>query len=520
MIYKEDVMTKKPIDTHCHLFSARYVVEEAAAMGWAYITGNYPHAEVVARGAAPAAESLFSWSRMEDVVKWFFDLGAAVSSYETNYQNLADACRKGLNLPSTEELVVAPLMMDIFYMFGPPAGRPLQEVKAGRPVRGRKGLRGDEDREASEAAFKRFKKRVIDLAAEKTGVASKTKERPARGRVSLKAEPAAVSAAEIDRIFLDARSKGTAKAVTRGLAAGQEISEGFENQINALIKLQANHPGFVFPFFAVDPRRRGAIDMAIRGIPELNEGKPLVTLRGPFFGVKLYTRLGYLPADVPDELYGYCAANQFPITVHTSAGGFPPGSDWEYAEYATPRHWQAVLDKHPSLRLNFAHFGSGNPEWVLQILDLITRYQNVYTDLACYTDANDREEARRIWNLGGIIRERLLFGTDFIVSSLNNALSLEGYFAAFRKLFGPADLETLMTANTHKFLQPVLPETVSVPSERRVSAAVFPATEEKLRRKLGWLPYEYVLHHLAVDWWTVLKQEWVDTNQFQESVQS
>jgi arginyl-tRNA--protein-N-Asp/Glu arginylyltransferase len=27
---KEDVMTPKPIDAHCHLFSARYVVEEAA----------------------------------------------------------------------------------------------------------------------------------------------------------------------------------------------------------------------------------------------------------------------------------------------------------------------------------------------------------------------------------------------------------------------------------------------------------------------------------------------------------
>ena len=114
-------MTPKPIDAHCHLFSARYVVEEAAAMGWAYATGNYPHAEVVAR-AAPAAESLFSWRRLADIVKWFFDLGAAVSSYETNYQSLAEACRKGLNLPSAEGLLVAPLMMDIFYMFGPPAG--------------------------------------------------------------------------------------------------------------------------------------------------------------------------------------------------------------------------------------------------------------------------------------------------------------------------------------------------------------------------------------------------------------
>ena len=30
----------------------------------------------------------------------------------------------------------------------------------------------------------------------------------------------------------------------------------------------------------------------------------------------------------------------------------------------------------------------------------------------------------------------------------------------------------------------------------------------------GYLPYAYVLNHLAVDWWSVLKSEWVDTGQF------
>lgn len=30
----------------------------------------------------------------------------------------------------------------------------------------------------------------------------------------------------------------------------------------------------------------------------------------------------------------------------------------------------------------------------------------------------------------------------------------------------------------------------------------------------GWLPYEYVLKWLAVDWWSLLKNEWVDTGQF------
>jgi C1A family cysteine protease len=30
----------------------------------------------------------------------------------------------------------------------------------------------------------------------------------------------------------------------------------------------------------------------------------------------------------------------------------------------------------------------------------------------------------------------------------------------------------------------------------------------------GWLPYDYVLKGLAVDWWSLVKQEWVDSKQF------
>jgi C1A family cysteine protease len=32
----------------------------------------------------------------------------------------------------------------------------------------------------------------------------------------------------------------------------------------------------------------------------------------------------------------------------------------------------------------------------------------------------------------------------------------------------------------------------------------------------GYLPYEYVLQDLAVDWWTIIKSEWVETGQFGE----
>jgi C1A family cysteine protease len=30
----------------------------------------------------------------------------------------------------------------------------------------------------------------------------------------------------------------------------------------------------------------------------------------------------------------------------------------------------------------------------------------------------------------------------------------------------------------------------------------------------GWFPYEFVLKGVALDFWTVIKQEWVDTEVF------
>lgn len=33
-------------------------------------------------------------------------------------------------------------------------------------------------------------------------------------------------------------------------------------------------------------------------------------------------------------------------------------------------------------------------------------------------------------------------------------------------------------------------------------------------RGYGWLPYEYVLKGQAVDFWVILRKEWVDTEQF------
>ena len=83
-------MTQKPIDAHCHLFSARYVVEEAAAMGWAYVTGNYPMLKPSPRPRRPpnrCSPGATFW----DIFKRFLDLGAPVGSYEMNHLDLVEA---------------------------------------------------------------------------------------------------------------------------------------------------------------------------------------------------------------------------------------------------------------------------------------------------------------------------------------------------------------------------------------------------------------------------------------------
>ena len=38
--------------------------------------------------------------------------------------------------------------------------------------------------------------------------------------------------------------------------------------------------------------------------------------------------------------------------------------------------------------------------------------------------------------------------------------------------------------------------------------------DANLIRYYGWLPYEYILRGLAVDWWTILENEWIDTGNF------
>ncbi len=207
---------------------------------------------------------------------------------------------------------------------------------------------------------------------------------------------------------------------------------------------------------------------------------------GGFLGVKLYPPVGFAPSDnvhlrrdLPfaagldgalDALYGYCASAEAPILTHTSAAN-------EYGlglhRLVSPEHWRPVLERHPTLRLNFGHFGHdyGVPQsagpvktadaWIYQAAALIDRYPNVYADLSNSPLVYDPAYGKRLCVLLADVmaryprvKRRLMYGSDWWLSGLDpDATAAVGQFrTTLGGLLGPDGLADLMGRNALRFL--------------------------------------------------------------------
>lgn len=244
----------------------------------------------------------------------------------------------------------------------------------------------------------------------------------------------------------------------------------------------------VFPFLSVDPRRKNILQFV-----KQNVGK-----NKTFHGVKIYAPTGYSPTDPVlfgtennnDCVYKFCEENAIPITAHCSDAGFATFAnkvnitgviyrykeiirvdDFElYFKYSVvkdglkaveeraeilnhPLLWEQVLQKFPNLYLNLAHYGGKNDEWRQHIVNLMSKYKNLYTDLSGLYSKDLLIKIRNNFfkKLPDNIKNKIMYGSDYYIVTIFES-DFEKYLNNFEKVFSSSDFDKLTIDNPSKFL--------------------------------------------------------------------
>jgi hypothetical protein len=246
----------------------------------------------------------------------------------------------------------------------------------------------------------------------------------------------------------------------------EEDYKSYEKYFDQKIKIKTTFyesKGLILSFFHYDPRAHLKNWMGPFNSNLIHTAKETAFLENfPAIGIKMYTALGYQPDDpllnFPwDDYYYYCEEMKIPIICHCSRGGmithdvlhyydhaFPRSTHapdslkrhWFLNEFVSPYAWEPVLKKHEKLFFCFAHFGGdtfwdkeANPQcdvywkdlsdldpdnWIAGFLDLMSRYDNVYIDLAYFMlKPSMIGYFKKALGFNNRIKHKILFGTDW-----------------------------------------------------------------------------------------------------------
>ena len=415
-------------DAHCHIFNLSYALREIKTMLFDKLTGSYP-AEIkpvfITSEEKEISDSDFR-KKLFRIIELFT---STVRSEKGNLAYLRKQTQEVWGIPAG----AIPLMMDIYYIFAPPVTISTTHI----PVRRSAGFR------TVSLDEKRFEEEFLN---ETKSFVNKLKERN-RGRDDFDE-----IAKDIDRCVEDCAEDTGFKFVVRSPLYGKlKMTSGFLFHLEKLRRLvMEGEP--VYPFLAVDPRRPGIMDAL--------SNESLISKKGPFYGVKLYPRLGYHPASKPvQDILDICIERDLPVTTHCGMSGFPSsdfsldGSGaWKYNDFGNPEHFEPALKK--GLRIDFAHMGSCDPDykWAKTIVNFMKKYKNVYSDLSCYTGRDEIEKIITLFGNSKIFKERILYGSDFdVMSFTDNKISLEQYCSNFSDLFRE-EIKNMRYRNVLKFL--------------------------------------------------------------------
>lgn len=398
-------------DAHCHIFSLEYLLLEAASIAYHMLRGDYPRSET-SHVETDKSSNGGGLSDVRALLEWIRETWKASTGNEAT--NLDMVRGEVLSRWKTQDATVVPLMMDIFFLFAPVLG-------AGETARSTFRIAGADD---SAPDHRRIVAGVLDLL-DGTGFGP---DLQAAVRGALDARWADETKNDID-------------------SRGYFESAGFVEHRDRLVELKGSRGSQLFPFFAVDPRRQGVVDAVLAG--------GIVGPGGPFHGVKLYPRLGYHPACADlMRLYEWCDRYRIPIVTHCGPTGFPPAPLECHPELGDPANFAPVLEKYPTLAIDFAHFGSSDADWARRILGYLTPdHPNVYSDLACFTEEQRIVDFKADFWQYPEVRARTMFGTDFDVFYFTEPeTTLAGYYAMFDRRFTDSELRAMTSTLPAAFL--------------------------------------------------------------------
>lgn len=415
-------------DAHCHIFNLSYALREIKTMFFDKVTGRYPE-EI-----RPSFRTMKEKEKSEsDFRKKLFRIvelfTSTVRTEKGNFNYLKEKIRDAWGI----EAGAIPLMMDIYYFFAPPVTESAAEISLIRDI-------------DFKAVTLNEKKIDDDFTEEITKFAKVLKNRN-RNR-----EDFEEFEMELDRCLDESlEDTGYRFEMRSPLYGNLKLTSGYILHLERLRKLVMEGAP-VFPFLAVDPRRPGITDAL--------KNENLIGTKGPFYGVKIYPRLGYHPASkVVQDIFDICIERDLPVITHCGMSGFPSkdfsldGSGvWKYNDYGNPEHFEPALKK--GLRIDFAHMGSCDPEykWARTILRFMEKYEGVYSDLSCYTHREEIVKIKELFGNNNSFKKRILYGSDFdVMSFTDDKISLEQYCRNFSELF-PDEIENMRYRNVMRFL--------------------------------------------------------------------
>ena len=109
-----------------------------------------------------------------------------------------------------------------------------------------------------------------------------------------------------------------------------------------------------------------------------------------------------------------------------------------FAEYGDPASFRPVFERHPGIRINFAHFGDRgidaamSDSWGRSIAGVMNASPGAYSGLSCYTHQASLERFVARFQYLPNVRERTMFGSDFNVLYFTEpGMTLGRYYQRF-----------------------------------------------------------------------------------------